>query len=177
MSIDISTITASVDISTEIEDCDGSTVGGSVRFVAYTDSDLAINNVRAALAAVIGADADHLALTVEFDGPCPIVRIGFAHLDDVATFFSDGGTWSRHGLRLVDILTERAVKGVYRVVEGSGGDGVYSDDETAIGVSGDCWDVVVYDANATRGGNPHEEDTDEPGGWVSEGGWFFSDPA
>ena len=47
MSLDISAITEAVDISTEIEDCDSSTVGGSIRFVAYTDRDLAVKNVRA----------------------------------------------------------------------------------------------------------------------------------
>jgi len=176
--LDISSITAAIAISTEVEDCSSNDTGGTIRFTSGTDSDLAIANTRAALASVIGdIYSDLLTLSLEWDGSCPIVGIGFADLAAVAEFFSDGGTWSRHGLHLMSILTERAVKGTHRVVEGSGGDGVYTDDETAIGVSGDCWDIVEYNTNATRGGNPHEEDTDEPGGWVSEGGWFFSDPA
>lgn len=176
MSLDISAISEAVHISTEIDDCKSTDTGGGISFVAYTDSDLAIKNVRSALATVIGADAAALlTLGLEWDGPCPTVWIRFADLAAVAEFFNDGGTWRRHGLRLMSVLRE--MKGVYRVVEGSGDDGVYTDGVTAIGVSGDAWDIVEYDENATRGGNPHEDDADEAGGRVSEGGWFFSDPA
>lgn len=174
MSLDISAISEAVHISTEIDDCKSSDTGGSISFVAYTDSDLAIKNVRSALASVIGVYADLLTLSLEWDGACPTVWIGFADLAAVADFFNDGGTWRRHGLRLMSVLRE--MKGVYRVVEGSGSDGVYTDDVTAIGVSGDAWDVVEYDENATPDDNGHEGEV-EPGGWVSEGGWFFSDPA
>lgn len=173
-SLDISAVTEALDISTEVDHADSDDTSGTIRFVAYTDSDKAIINTRAALASVIGgAYAGLLALTLEWDGPCPIVSIGFANLDSAAEFFHDGGTWRRHGLRLMSIL--RSMKGVYRVVEGSGSDGVYTDNETAIGVSGDAWDVVEYSESAVS--DADDRDTDEPGGWISEGGWFFSDPA
>lgn len=117
MSFDISAISEAVHISTEIDDCNGSDTGGSIRFVAYTDGEAAVKNVRSALAAVIvGVDADLLVLVLEWDGPCPTVWIRFADLAAVAEFFNDGGTWRRHGLRLMSVIRE--MRGVCRVVGG-----------------------------------------------------------